>query len=95
MKIAGHNVVPFTDLNLNIEYYISSSGKFDDLGFGESPDEFWSKEKKDDWVKKWNRENNSELENNSENLESDEFTNTSMKEILKELDIDELDNPPF
>ena len=95
MKIAGHDDVPFKELSLNIKYYISSSGKFDDLSFGESPDEFWSKEKTDDWFKKWNNENNSELENISENFEPIEFPNTSMKEILKELDIGELDDPPF
>ena len=95
MKIAGHDVVPFKDLSLNIKYYISFSGKFNDLSFGESPDEFWSKEKTDDWVKKWTKENNSELENISENFEPIEFTNTSMKEILKELDLDELVDPPF
>ena len=95
MKIAGHNVVPFKDLSSNIKYYISFSGKFYDLSFGESPDEFWSKEKTDDWVKKWTKYNNSELENISENFEPIEFTNTSMKEILKELDLDELVDPPF
>ena len=69
------------------------------LGFGESPDEFWSKEKTDDWVQKWNRENNSESENILENFKPKEFTNTFVKEIskfnLKELNLDELDDPPF
>ena len=95
MKIAGHDEVSFKDLKLNITYFLSSLGDFDDLDLGVSPDEFWSKEKRDDWVKKWNKENNSELENISEIFEPIEFTNTSMKEILKELDLDELDDPPF
>ena len=98
-KIAGHDVVTIKDLSLNIKYYISSSGKFYDYGLGESPDEFWSKEKTDDWVQKWNKENNSESENILENFEQKEFTNTFMKEILKfnlkELNLDELDDPPF
>ena len=68
MKIADHDEVSFKDLKLNITYFLSSLGEFYDLDLDENPDEFWSKEKTDDWVKKWNKENSSESENISENF---------------------------
>ena len=55
MKIAGHDEVSFKDLKLNITYFLSSLGEFYDLDLGVSPDEFWSKEKRDNWVKNYNK----------------------------------------
>lgn len=97
MKIAGHDEVSLKGFKLNITYFLSSLGEIYDLDLGESPDEFWSKEKTDDWVKEWNKKNNLKLENDEENLETIEFTNSSIQKIfnLKKLNLDELYDPPF
>tara|TARA_B100000963_G_scaffold358358_1_gene382825 strand:- start:869 stop:1528 length:660 start_codon:yes stop_codon:yes gene_type:complete len=94
-KIAGYELVPLKDLSLNITYFLSFLGEFYDFDLGVNPDEFWSKEKTDDWVNKWNKKNSSASKNISENFEPIEFTNTSLKEIFKELNLDELNDPPF
>lgn len=97
MKLAAQDEVPFKDLSLNITYFLSSLGEFYDLDLGDSPDEFWSKEKRDGWVKKWTQENNLESENNEENFKPHEFKNSSLpnKIFLKELNLEDLDDPPF
>ena len=66
MKIAGHDQVPFKDLKLNITYFLSSLGEFNDLDLGVSPDEFWSKEKRDNWVNNYNKKINPVIEENEQ-----------------------------
>ena len=92
MKIAGHDEVSFKDLKLNITYFLSSLGEFYDLDLGVSPDEFWSKEKRDNWVKNNNKKINPEIEEAEEHFEPFNIIDP-FKEF--KLNIEELGDPPF
>ena len=92
MKIAGHDEVSFKDLKLNITYFLSSLGGFYDLDLGISPDEFWSKEKRDNWVKNYNKKMNPEIEEAEEHFEPIKIIHP-FKEFR--VNIEELNDPPF
>ena len=92
MKIAGHDEVSFKDLKLNITYFLSSLGEFYDLDLGVSPDEFWSKEKRDNWVKNYNKKMNPENEETEEHFEPFKIIDP-FKEF--KVNVEELSDPPF
>ena len=92
MKIAGHDEVSFKDLKLNITYFLSSLGEFYDLDLGQSPDEFWSKGKRDNWVKNYNKKMNPEIEEAEEHFEPIKIIHP-FKEFR--VNIEELNDPPF
>ena len=92
MKIAGHDEVSFKDLKLNITYFLSSLGEFYDLDLGVSPDEFWSKEKTDDWVKNYNKKMNPEIEETKEHFEPLKIIDPFKK---FKVNFEELNDPPF
>jgi len=92
MNIAGHELVPFKDLSLNITYFLSSSGEFYDLSLGENPDEFWSKGKRDNWVKNYNNKMNPESVETAKHFETLKFI-YPFKEF--KLNIEEINDPPF
>ena len=56
MQVAGYDKVSLDTIKPNITYLINSLGHFVDLGLGENADEFWSKEKKDEWKKELTKE---------------------------------------
>ena len=90
MKIAGHDEV-FKGLKLNITYFLSSLGEFYDLDLGENPDEFWSKEKRDNWVKNYNKNMNPEIEETEEQFEPFKIIDP-FKEF--KVNVEELSDPP-
>lgn len=92
MKIAGHDEVSFKDLKLNITYFLSSLGEFYDLDLGQSPDEFWSKEKRDNWVKNYNKKINPEIEETEEHFEPFKIIDPSNE---FKVNVEELSDPPF
>ena len=92
MKIVGHDEVSFKDLKLNITYFLSSLGEFYDLDLGQSPDEFWSKEKTENWIKNYNKKMNPVIEETEEHLEPHKIID-SFKEF--KVNVGEINDPPF